>query len=78
MILEDKIWLIDEEDPKPDPYIAILVCEREFMERANKKAYKICHDAKEALHNATELKKKYAVKQIRIFYPNGISFIVKQ
>ncbi|WPP52032.1 hypothetical protein [Catalinimonas niigatensis] len=78
MILENKVWLVDEEDPRPDQYIAILICENEMIERANKKAYKKCHNAKEALSTASELKKKYGVKQIRIFSPNGVSFIVRQ
>ena len=75
---DEKVWLVDEEIQRTDPYIAILVREKELSEKPLKKAYKICHSTGEAIAYASELKKKYGVKQVRLFYPNDISIIVKQ
>lgn len=78
MTPDDRVWLVDEENPRPDPYIAILVREKEFLEQPLKKGYRLCHSVQEAIAYASKLKKKYGAKHIRLFYPNNISIIVKQ
>ena len=78
MIPNDKVWLVEEENPRPDPYIVILVREKEFLEQPLTQAYRICHSVREAITYASVLKKKYQAKHIRLFYPNNVSIIVKQ
>lgn len=75
MTPDDNVWLVSKDNPKPDPYIAILVREKESQESC-KESYKVCRSAKEALAFALELKKKYGVKQVRLFYPDNVSIIV--
>lgn len=78
MTPDDKVWLVEKENPRPDPYIAILVREKEFLEQRHTGGHTICHSVQEAIEYASKLKEKYGVRQIRLFYPNNVSIIVKQ
>jgi len=77
MKTDDKVWLVDVENPKPDPYIAIIECDKKTMKKPLHREYKICHSSKEAVRYALKLKAQYGARQIRLFYPTGMSLIVK-
>lgn len=77
MIQFGKIWLVNEANPRPDSYIAVLVGEGELFTQTRPREYKMYRSARKAMDRAAALRKKYGVKQIRLFYPSGVSLIVK-
>lgn len=71
------VWIVNESDPWPDPYIAIIFREAKLLSSALKEDQKIFIRLDEALNRAHVLKEKYNAKQIRLFYSTQISIIVK-
>ncbi len=69
------IWIVIIEDPWPDKYIPILV--RPQTEAvalcAKLNHFQVFTNEHAALAFATQLKEKYHVKSIRIFYSEGHS-----
>ncbi len=72
-----KVWMVNESDPWPEAYIAIIFGAEDQLGKILKKDQKLFFSLSEALNRAKDLKIKYSVKQIRIFYPNQGSIIVK-
>jgi hypothetical protein len=69
-------WIVLEEDPKPDQYIAVIaVEEKRFLKIESKPCSKFL-TCDEALVRARQLSKMYSVKSIRMFYLEGNSSLV--
>ena len=66
-------WIIIEDDPRPDDYIAALVVRDQKVLFAPLVRHSVFEDKESAMSKATELKKRYRAKGIRIFYPEGHS-----
>ena len=66
-------WIVIEGDPRPDDYIATIVVKDREVLFAPQVEHSIFEDKEAALCKAFELKKRYQVKGIRIFYPEGHS-----
>ncbi|MCG8321426.1 MAG: hypothetical protein MI921_18125 [Cytophagales bacterium] len=68
-------WIVITEDPRPDKYIPILVrSQQEAIELSVKlNSFQVFNNEDEAISLATQLKEKYRVKSIRIFYSEGYS-----
>ncbi len=69
-------WIVMEENPKPDQYIAVIAVDEERLLRIESKPCSKFETSDEALVRASELRKKYNVKSIRMFYLEGNSFKV--
>lgn len=61
-------WIVMEENPKPDQYIAVIAVDEERLLRIESKPCSKFETSDEALVRASELRKKYNVKSIRMFY----------
>lgn len=69
-------WVVLEEDPKPDTYIAIMATESDRQLGLEKKACSIYASCEKAMERARELREHYKVKSIRLFQQEGISAIL--
>jgi hypothetical protein len=69
-------WIVMEENPKPDQYIAVIAVDEERLLRIESKPCSKFKTSDEALVRANELRKKYNVKSIRMFYLEGNSSMV--
>ncbi|WKV12329.1 hypothetical protein [Marivirga harenae] len=73
--MNDQVWLVGESNPKPDNYIAIFcIAAKNNKSRLGFSEYST---AREALARAKYLQVRYEAKQIRLFYPNSVSIIIK-
>ncbi len=75
MISDNHILLVTETNPRPDNYIAIFHIPKESKE--NRKGFSIHTKIQEALQRAEYLGRKYQVKQVRLFYHNRSSIIIR-
>lgn len=75
MVSDNHVLLVTETDPKPDNYIAIFHIPKESRE--NRKGFSIYSNMQTALERAEYLGKKYHVKQVRLFYNNRSSLIIR-
>ena len=71
----NKIWLVCETNPWPDNYVGIFFFTK--VSKENKHGFSTHHTIQSAIIRAKFLLEKYEVKQIRLFYPNRESIIVK-
>ncbi|MDZ7648972.1 MAG: hypothetical protein U5K54_18370 [Cytophagales bacterium] len=70
-------WIVLEENPKPDQYIAIIAVDDErFVEVEKKDLCSVFRTNEEALIRARELRSFFNVRNIRIFFIDGHSSIV--
>jgi hypothetical protein len=60
-------WIVLEEDPKPDNYIAVVITETIRKMKIEAQAHSVYRDGDEALARARQLREQYGVKMIRIF-----------
>jgi hypothetical protein len=61
-------WIVLEENPQPDNYIAVMVTEEgRVLQIENLRCSRFSSND-EALHRARYLRRKYDVKHIRIFH----------
>lgn len=69
------IWIVIKENPKPDPYIPILVRPRVEAAEYNWKNgnFEIFDNLNDALACAQDLQSKFKAKYIRMFYLEGYS-----
>lgn len=67
-------WIVDEEHPKPDPYITIFAPGYVGKVPA---AYDAFNTLEQALGKARELGRLHQVGNVRIFYPFGRSQLMK-
>ncbi len=67
-------WVVLEDNPKPDNYIGVIMLGDGQPININKNtAYTVFFNRQAAISRALELKRRYEVKGIRIFYPEGNS-----
>jgi hypothetical protein len=66
-------WIVLEENPKPNNYIAVLVTDQERVLQVESKPCSTYLSNDKALDRARYLREKYDVSNIRIFYiePNS-------
>lgn len=69
-------WIVLEENPKPDQYIAVIAVDEERFLRIESKPCSKFLTNDEALVRARQLKDKFKVKSIRIFYMEGNSTFI--
>jgi hypothetical protein len=60
-------WVVFEEDPKPDNYIAVVITETGKKLKIEAHAHSCYSDGDEALARARQLRNQYGVNVIRIF-----------
>jgi len=60
-------WVVIEENPKPDNYIAVVVTEAMRKLKIESQAHSVYDNVDEALARARELRTQYGVRLIRIF-----------
>lgn len=69
------LWIVIVEDPRPDKYIPILVRSQtdaiELCMRLDN--FEVFTNEHDAVSLATQLREKYSVKSVRIFYSEGHS-----
>lgn len=61
-------WIVIEENPKPDNYIAVVVTDKPIRMKIERQAHSVFKNADMALERARELRKEYGVKTIKIFH----------
>ncbi|MCU0384007.1 MAG: hypothetical protein MUF68_08055 [Cyclobacteriaceae bacterium] len=66
-------WIVIDENPRPDNYIAILESEININDRKISCKHIVCVSKEEAILTAYKLKKKYDSDRIKLFSKNGIS-----
>jgi hypothetical protein len=69
-------WIVLEENPKPDQYIAVIAVDEERFLRIESKPCSKFLTSDEALVRARQLKEMFNVKSIRIFYMEGNSSFI--
>jgi hypothetical protein len=69
-------WIVLEENPKPDLYIAIIAVDDGRFVEVEKKPCSVFKTNEEALIRARELRSFFNVRNIRIFFVDGHSSIV--
>jgi len=60
-------WVVFEEDPKLDNYIAVVITEAIKKLKIESQAHSVYSDGDKALARARQLRDQYGVKMIRIF-----------
>lgn len=70
-------WIVIEENPKPDNYIAVVLSERPTRLKIEKQAHSVFEDSEQALERARQLREHYGVRTIRIFHYDGTSASLK-
>ena len=66
-------WIVLEENPMPDNYIAIMAAEESRVLQLEKKPCSIFDTCDKAMDRARELRQKYKVPNIRLFHQDGVS-----
>ncbi len=61
-------WVVLEENPKPDEYIAVMVTDENRKLQLQGKASSTFLNEAEAMNRARELRDAFGVKMIRIFH----------
>lgn len=61
-------WIVIEENPKPDNYIAVVLTETVKKLRIESRAHSVYDDGEEALARARKLRDQFGVPVIRIFH----------
>lgn len=69
-------WIVFEENPKPDQYIAVVALEEGRILASQRNPHSIFKSKEEALIRANQLREQYGVKRVRIFYSEGNSSIL--
>jgi hypothetical protein len=69
-------WIVLEENPKPDQYIAIIAADEERYLKIEGKPCSIFRTSDDALVRARELRTIFNVRNIRIFFIEGHSQII--
>jgi hypothetical protein len=69
-------WIVLEENPQPDNYIAVMVADESRVLRTESKPCAIFKSSDEAILHARQLRELYKVRNIRIFYMESSSAFV--
>jgi hypothetical protein len=64
-------WIVLEENPTLDQYIAVMVTDDSKVLRRENKPCSIFKTSEEAMHRARQLREEFKVSSIKIFYPNA-------
>ncbi len=70
-------WIVLEEDPKPDNYIAIMVTDEARKLKIQRGVCSIFEENYAAISHAKWLCKQHKVKNIRVFYIDGYSETIR-
>ncbi len=69
-------WIVLEENPQPDNYIAVMVAEESRVVLAESKPCATFKYSHEAMLHARQLREQYKIRNIRIFYmESGSTFM---
>lgn len=71
-------WIVLEEDPRPDEYIAVIAVNEERLVKMEMKPRTVFETSEEALKRARLLRECFNVKGIRIFFEEGNSAFLKR
>jgi len=66
-------WVVLEENPKPDNYIAVVLTETMKKLQIQSRAHTVYDDGDEALARARQLRDQYGVRMIKIFHSESHS-----
>jgi hypothetical protein len=69
-------WIVIEENPKPDNYIAVIATEPDRKLKIEKKPCSVFQSLERAMSRARELREQYKVRNIRLFQQEGTSAFV--
>jgi hypothetical protein len=69
-------WIVLEENPKPDLYIAVIAVDEERILKVESRPCSVFLTSDEALVRARQLRDIFKVRNIRIFYMEGNSAFV--
>jgi hypothetical protein len=69
-------WIVLEENPKPDLYIAVIAADEERILKVESRPCSIFMTSDAALVRARQLRDIFKVRNIRIFYMEGNSAFV--
>jgi hypothetical protein len=69
-------WIVLEENPMPDNYIAIMAADSQRITTLEKKPCSVYTSCEKAMQRARELRDLYKVKSIRLFQQEGLSSLV--
>lgn len=61
-------WIVLEENPQPDNYIAVMVAEEGRILRAESNPCTVFKSSEQALSHARSLREQHKVRNIRVFY----------
>ncbi len=64
-------WIVLEDDPTSDGYIAIRVVDEDKNLRIENKPCSIYKSSQEAMNRARQLREKFKVQSIKIFYSDA-------
>ena len=67
-------WVVLEENPKPDNYIAVVLTETMKKLQIQSRAHTVYENGDEALARARQLRDQFGVRIIRIFLSESHSF----
>lgn len=70
-------WIVIEENPNPDNYIAVVLTEKSTRMKIERQAHSVFDDGDQAIERARELREQYGVRTIRIFHYDGSSAPLK-
>jgi hypothetical protein len=71
-------WVVMEENPKPDEYIAVIAVDEDRLPQLEQRPCSMYENSEQALVRARLLREYFNVRSIRIFYLEGNSAILKQ
>ncbi|WP_276373905.1 hypothetical protein [Chryseolinea sp. H1M3-3] len=66
-------WVVLEENPKPDNYIAVVLTDTTKKVQIESRAHSVYDDGDEALARARQLRDQFGVHMIRIFRSESYS-----
>lgn len=70
-------WIVLEENPKPDNYIAVVLAENEKRLQLQNRPHSVFADRDLALTRAQELRAFFGVRSIRVFQSEGCSYTIR-
>lgn len=71
------VYLVQNENPRPDSYIAIFI-RSSLKELEDRNRYEIFRSRNKAVERAEKLAEKFSVQTIRLFHEEGYSENIKR
>jgi hypothetical protein len=71
--MRKKKWIVSEENPDPDDYIAVMVADAERILVFESRPSSVYEDGNSAMMRARELRSIFGVSKIKVFYFEGHS-----